>query len=764
MEARKLLEYYYNLILFRPDYPSSQRSDHLISDERTYVPYESIFGGESLHGYEVYIGKTETELLSRAIGDAVEDTQSDTYLCMLRTDKRGYYIRNSFFISPVLFALAKILKERNRNTLLDLNLINRANDEFDEFLTAFDRKLEYRELNEVFNYVVNKLNLSEFLPDFLSLIKERDPYGHNAADGYLMDLEGILSAPADSEKFELIAKSLRKVLRKASPLREEYTAQRVKEMTSPEKNSLGMWPGHDHLSLREQLVLNQLSGQRSAPLTFVPMVSRRAQALRLLPEMLTTSLIERAASMTRYSNPDDAFREVPFQDNKAFASSYHLPEDRLLTPGLILLGKGTDFIQDLERVMEPVLSALQPAPYFTSEGKLHIVTKLTSNRSVIHYVKDVFKAKGEGLDFQMSQTAGDWEETRQGFRELLNEVLRKREEILQEYRTTMGYQEVLEKVSSAALRRDELKARIESSEASKIFKETELEKRSGALEEHELAQQELENRMGFFKRWLGFLFPGDDDVVQRRVMAEKEKELEAELAESKRELNLVMTEYHDRNEELSQVEADYLARQSTLSQAVANIASYREKYGKAFADDDTLKKLVRDGLKLDSQLWVSEEYNDLRKKLLQEALKVHRSFISHSRAMKTNMSLFALLLEDRIQDRDLQKIYIELLKSATILNPLTYISTDYEPYFLSVASANDLGAALIPEAGKQPLAESMGPINRFQTITAFNIGEDHWVFPEVPAAVARNLSSRILGVQDPETLDLSLADVLNVLA
>ena len=97
MEAKKLLEFYYNTILFKPDYPETEKNDYLVNDERRYVPYESIFGGESEAGYNIFIGKAETEVLEKAIDESYSaGTQSFTYIAMIKTDKRGYYIRQSF--------------------------------------------------------------------------------------------------------------------------------------------------------------------------------------------------------------------------------------------------------------------------------------------------------------------------------------------------------------------------------------------------------------------------------------------------------------------------------------------------------------------------------------------------------------------------------------------------------------------------------------------------------------------------------------------
>lgn len=762
MEPRKLLEYYYNLILFRPEYPVANKTDHIVTDERTYVPYESIFGGVAAEGYNIYIGSADTQSLVRAMGETEDDTPGLSYLCMIRTDKRGYYIPNSFYIAPVMFALAKMIKERTTGTLLDLTLINRANDDMDVFLTTFDRKLEYRELTEVYNYVVNKLNLSDFFTDFKALVRERDIYGHNVADGQLMDMETILTSLKNSERLELTAQHIRSVLKNASPLEEDYTPGRVREMTSPEKNPLSMWPGHDKISLREQLMLNQIIHGPDKPLAFYRMIRDKQQFLRIMPEIMTDSLIERAAAMTRFSRPDDAFTEVPFRDNKEVATAYYLPEERLLNQSIFLLSKDPSLVDALEQKVDSVMTTFKPGPYLQVGGKNLMVQRFDSNQDVIRFVRDAYKGEGNGLARQLNG-AQDWEAARKEFRETLDLIVRKREEIMSEYRTTFGYQELLEKGSAAALHMEELQSRIESSEASREFKEREMEKRQSTLDEHELQLQELQNEMGFLRRFLKFFIKKDPQVIQHDEMAVTHKKLQEELEAEKRELNLVLTEYHGLKEEYAQVEAEYESRQGQLKDASASIARYREKYGKAFTDEEILHRLVRENLKQDTAVWLNEEYNDLRKTLLSQALKVHRAFLANSRSFKTDLQLFTMVLEGRIQDQELDKIYVDLLKVVSMMTPILSIAADYQPYFLSVAKLDEFRHLYIPEASALPLAEASGSLWKFRHISAFALGKDHWTIPDTPHVIARNLSTRLLGMRDPESVDVSLADVLNVI-
>ena len=141
----------------------------------------------------------------------------------------------------MVFALAKIIKEKNPYTSLDLNLINKANDEFDEFLIRFDRKLEYRELREVFNYVINKLNLGEIDLEFEALIKDRDLISTNPMDGYLKDLEAILISGKTTENMDLVIRNMGRVMKNASPFKDDLTLENLKPILR-RKRTLGCGP------------------------------------------------------------------------------------------------------------------------------------------------------------------------------------------------------------------------------------------------------------------------------------------------------------------------------------------------------------------------------------------------------------------------------------------------------------------------------------------------------------------------------------------
>lgn len=764
MEARKLLEYYYNYILFMPEYPESEKTDHMVTDEKTYVPYESIFGGECETGYDLYVGKIDTEALTGIMTKEISITQSWSYLCIIKTDKRGYYIKDSFYLSPVVFALAKILKEKNPYTSLDLNLINKANEDFNEFITIFDRKLEYKELSEIFNYVINKLNLSEYVTEFSTLIKERDLLDSNVQDGFLRDLEYIISTRYESENIDNINSALGKVVKNTSPLKEEITLERLMELTSPERNSIGMWPGHRNLSLKEQIIINTLDSDRQKGLQFLKNLRSEDEAVRIVLEYMANRIVERAVLLSRYVTPDEAFKEVKFKENKEYSTSYFIPDSQLIDNNTLILDKGDDFLKRLRAATEGIIEAYGPNPYYQVEGNSYIVQSFMNNKDSLKWNKDIWRKKDNGLKLQVFSVEVDYEKARREFRNSFDKVLKRRDEIVFEYRITHGYQDLLEKVNSFGLKKEELKNRLDSTEASREFKERELTKKKEELEKHTQSMKKLEQELGFGKKYVSFLFKNDPQVLKFEEMEHLKEKLSSEVDLSTRDLNIIINEYHDIQYEMKSLEEEYNLRRDELEDSARRISYYKEKYGDSFSNEEINAKLVRSDITLPVSLWTDEEFDSLRKQLFIEALKLHRAFFNNSRCFKTDAQLFALALEGKITESDLGSIFHELFKVVTMMTPIAYINTDYAPYLLANAEKESILSAIIPEAGKIPLYETFGITERFKNILGFNVGIDHQRIPAIPDMVEENLAKKILNSDNPDKFNISIGDIMHVLS
>jgi len=688
---------------------------------------------------------------------------SYSYLCLIKTDKRGYYVRDSFYLSPVIFALAKIIKEKNPHTSLDINLINRANEDFDEFITIFDRKLEYKELKEIFNYVVNKLNLSEYVTEFNTLIKERDPLASNVSDGFLMDLEYLLSSGYGSENIEKVTKAVEKTVKNSSLIADEISPERLKEMTGPERISYAMWPGHKNLTLKEQFILSTLGKDRKKGLQFLRSITSEDEAVRIILEYMAMKTVERAAVMSRHTTPDEAFKEAKFSENTEYSTSYYIPEGPLSETSFIVMSKGEDFLEKLKDATSGILEAYGPNPYYSANGSAYLIQSFLDNRDALKWDKELWKKKGTGLKHQVFNVETDYEKARRDFRAAYDNVIRRKDEISFEHRVTFGYQDLLEKVNSFSIRKEELEESLSSSESSRDFKENELKKKKEETERHIMKMRELETEMGIARRYFTFLFRNDPQVEKYAAMEKEREKLIEETEETNRDLNVILNEYHNIQYEIKSLGEEYALKSEELEDSSKRISYYKEKYGSSFSDDEINAKLVRDEMTLPVSLWTDEEFDAQRKQLFIEALKLHRAFYNNSRCMKTDVQLFALALEGKIHESDLAKTFHELFSAAILMAPIVYINTDYAPYLLAKTGKEPTLWALIPEAGKIPLSQTMGILGRFRNILGFNVGIDEKEKPELPVLVEENLSERIMGEEDSDKFSVSLGNVLETI-
>ncbi|MFB0918337.1 MAG: hypothetical protein QMB63_04610, partial [Clostridiaceae bacterium] len=250
--------------------------------------------------------------------------------------------------------------------------------------------------------------------------------------------------------------------------------------------------------------------------------------------------------------------------------------------------------------------------YYEVDGVPVVINQFTSNRDVWRNIQDVYKPKETGLKTQINETTVDYDKARTSFRNALDKVIKKREMILNDYRITYSYQDTLEKVNSSSFKKDELKIRVESIEATKDFKEAELNNKKGEIDSHLGNMRVQEDKLGFFKKYFTFFFKNDPDVIKYQEMEVKRDALKEEVEETNRDLNKILNEYHNLSEELAFNEDEYKERKAYLEESLEKINTYKEKYGAGFTDDEILQRILRDDYSGSNEIWTDQEYNDLR--------------------------------------------------------------------------------------------------------------------------------------------------------
>lgn len=762
METGKVLEYFYNLILFTPDYPKEERNDHTVNSDRRYVPYESIFGGESEGGYDIYIGKTETgDLRSEFLSYQIKEPSVTTYLAMIKTDKRGYYIKDSFYICPAVFALAKIIKENNPDSSLDINLINKANDEFDKFLVGFDRKLEYKELNEVFNYVTNKLNLGEMIPEFSALVKARSLVESNENDGYLRDIENILISGRLSQNLDQTIRSVGKVMKNASVISGDMTPEKIRELSHPDKEPLGIW-SERHGNLNTQLTVNSMTNDMNEGIRYFRNLKDKDEATGVILDVLVSNTIEKALALSRYNDPDEAFTEVRFNKNKEVSTVFYSMDEKLRNYCLFMAGHKRDALKDLKFEVDKVFNRIDQKPFFSVYDTPEILFELTSNRSVFDYIDNVYRLKDKGLKVQLNSAPEDYDRIRAEFRKALDNVIKKREQIKTDYSVAHSINELEKRVSYTDSRKEELRGRLDSSEAAMNYKESELRKKKFDLEAFEKEISIQNDNVGFFKKLLPFFFNEDPEVIKLKEMEEKRENMKKDAEETNRDLNRIKNEFLNLNDDVKMNEEEYELKKQTLQSSKDRIEELKTIYGDGFTEEETFMDLSVKPLSESGEIWKDEEYDRLRSELFYVALRLIRTFVLRSRNLKTDISLFIALMEGKMPEEDMKKSFRYLLSAMSLVYPLTYISTEYAPYILSLTGNESFENLIIRDSNEHELLRSSGLLWRFRKISALNSGE-RIKAQAVPEYIKRNLSKKLLSESDPSVYDVTLSEIFDVL-
>ncbi|MFB0919079.1 MAG: hypothetical protein QMB63_08445, partial [Clostridiaceae bacterium] len=183
-------------------------------------------------------------------------------------------------------------------------------------------------------------------------------------DGYLRDLEKILISGKNTENIDQTVRSIYKVMKNASPFKDDMTPEKLKTYTSPEKNSLGIWPGHERLTLNQQVILNSILKDKSSGIDFFRQVNTDEEADALILEYMASNIVERAIAMSRYTNPDEAFTEVKYKRNTEYSTSYYKAEERLIQYNTIVTGIGKIEVEKLNKLLFPVLTGREDPSYY----------------------------------------------------------------------------------------------------------------------------------------------------------------------------------------------------------------------------------------------------------------------------------------------------------------------------------------------------------------------------------------------------------------
>ncbi|MCI1958129.1 MAG: hypothetical protein LKJ25_00715 [Clostridia bacterium] len=142
-ETQNILNYWYNLEFFSPFWPNKKII--YINKIKKVLPWTI---NNDSYVYDVYLGKVKSqdliEKMLDTIGEqeeAIEKDNSKSCICAFKLKSDGTYIDNSFSISTFVWAVAKIIADKNLKTNFDTKEINKLNSEINDILISINKNI-----------------------------------------------------------------------------------------------------------------------------------------------------------------------------------------------------------------------------------------------------------------------------------------------------------------------------------------------------------------------------------------------------------------------------------------------------------------------------------------------------------------------------------------------------------------------------------------------------------------------------------------------
>ena len=388
-------------------------SEMLCADARKYQDLSGIVGGIS-----VYIGKIERQVCLEFISthfDGVEELPEIDHghiaLMALRFDKEGRYIRNSFSLSPILWAIAQLNSVRGKldeeklaqllaiekykedknsfetllidsadkqaGTLLQMSIIDSLYHELsDKYLQPLGKahqplvgavvytrctkeEAEKGDTKESSHY--NDLNSSFFMQDLQMVIDQikRGGFGNDyqIEDEILQYIVGPYAENSSKEnKIDFNNRiDIRIDWNKDDPQkRVDFFRRHLNVSSAP----IGKWPSRFMPSLMQQLAIN-MSTNPDVPLGRIFSVNGPPGTGKttLLKEVIVHNIVERAKLLSTYADPDEAFCKKEFQNGKKknrgysnFCSTYYEFKDQKLKDfGILVASSNNNAVENVTK-------------------------------------------------------------------------------------------------------------------------------------------------------------------------------------------------------------------------------------------------------------------------------------------------------------------------------------------------------------------------------------------------------------------------------
>lgn len=809
-QTEKLLNYWYNLEFFSPFWPEKTKDTVYINLVSKRLPWQVV--PDFKYKYDIYLGKIKSQdlILSmlEAIGvedDTIDKDSSQSCICAFKLTHDGKYIPNSFAISTFVWAMAKIISEKNMKVNLNTSDINKFNEEMNDILTAIDNPIECNNLETIYLLVIKKMLLTLNESTFSAVINKKftkkentQPKEQNGKEDVEEEdtstdmLSSFYVADIDMVKHNVHAGDhiiqYIKALHCSSVNRIEIDTDvaHMQHWLSPERYPLGKWPSIHSPSLMQQMAINiAISKDENLSKIFSVNGPPGTGKTTLLKEIIASNVVERALLLAECQKPDEAFQKCQFKSpvNDYLKNYYQLNAD-LVKYGIIVVSNNNSAVENISKEL-PIAEDVKKSHtslfdiekneeiYFSDIIKpLHdekcwgLISARLGKRSNINELKQAiwFNKDGANLQQLFKKKPPSWEQAKEAFKTKFIEVLEYRKWISDIVKTTKQHAGLVAEHNHAK----EIVLLAENSLheqtgllAQKCKEQNDLIYQIKALEE---SNKLLYRRLPLYKKIFLFFFRKDPIIVEiKRIGQEldlatiKLTSINLEIPKAEKQLDTLKVNYSVAQENLVEKEAAVLSSNQ-------EIEGYKNHFGGNFAGEAFWSNIEKNEKSQLASPWADKKYDTLREELFYYALMLHKAFILNSKCVKQNLNCLVNLWNNSFAEQDKEMAYSHLLNTLFLVVPVVSTTFASVSTFLKHIGKNELGTLIVDEAGQATPQSALGAL--WRTRKAIIVGDPLQVEPVV--TIPKELSKRFaeeFGIGDEyKSQELSvqvLADSIN---
>lgn len=741
-----ILKYWTRTEYFQPFYPNTAMGDFVTLDAISETPPWVNAKENSL--YTLYYGEVSNqkliELLLKAIGEeneAIENDFTKNSLFSYKVTPNGKYVKESFKISPFIWAISQMISSGDLKADLSKNKCEEFDQNINIMLTDDSRQIDLSIVKKVEKIILERLdlNISVEFKVYINKKKLTEEEANKINENEEIELDEVNDIMKSFYLDDLIevTKSIEKdskLIKYIKGIEDENTVnidsdtEKMREWTNPDKYPLGKWPSPYSPCLMQQLAIN-LSIDDKQDIFSVNGPPGTGKTT-LLKEVIASNIVERATKMTDYEKVDDAFTCVELKSSQEpFVNKYFKIDDAIAHYGIIVASNNNAAVENIslelpkadsiKNSLSECFADVSEDIYFgdiskkvnvddTSWGL--ISARMGNGRNIYNLTQNIWFDKECGLLKKYKEEIPSWEKSKIEFMDLLKQVKEKRDEIkkeiieiekLEKFRNNRKSLEdnitVLQgELNDIILRLENMQSELELLKSELVLKNSLVE---GARIKCSLWKKLLHN-IGFKQEEI---IEYINQIDEKNHVLIKINEINASEIEVKNAKKSIEKKINSKKTDLERIIIKVVETEKIYN-------ACKSKYENNFATGDFWEDILNNRKSQLSSPWTYKEYDELREQLFYSALQLHKTFILNSRSIRNNLIVY--INRSKLSLKERRESKADLINTIQLIVPVVSTTFASVSRWLSGAKEDSLGLLIIDEAGQATPQSAIGGLWR----------------------------------------------------